>query len=345
MIEIVLTGISSLLVIDIVSFVINKLKANKAKNKKSTDEFEVRLDSIGPIIFIISSLFFGFCAFGASQATIENGYYTWPGFALVALLSAIAVFKTFTNIKVKGNNITYKSYLLPKIVHTTFSDIKYYSVYGNKTTLYNKDNKKLFSLDKDLIGYENLINRLNQENIICSDDGTNIRTIKKTDIIFRNCYILGLGILFLAISIIMSTVVITENISKGSLITGILDSMSFTAIMMGILLIVAVFIIVPAYINIKKIEKGLGINFDEEMNKEGITTFFFSNDTWYLDDYSFIVNRKYIKQIKKVETREGNKEYSQPDSKNFYFETIDGKTIKLNTTRDYKFRKWYDNKK
>ena len=55
MFEILLTGISTILVIDVVSLVLNKIKSNQAKYQTSTDEFEVRLDPIIGVIFLISA--------------------------------------------------------------------------------------------------------------------------------------------------------------------------------------------------------------------------------------------------------------------------------------------------
>ena len=337
MFEILFSGLITILVIDIVTIVINKLKANKAKYTKSIDEFEVRLDSIVGVVFLISTIFFGLCAVGASTASIENGYYTWIAFSIVAVLSAILVFMFFTNVKVKGNDIVYKKYLPPKTIKCKFSDIAYYSVFADTITLYAKDNKKLFSIDNDMIGSSNLIERLNKENIICSEDGNVKRTIKKSDIIFRNGNVIGLGVLFIVIGLLVAVVEIAEKAAQAAILTGIMDGLIFMIIMFFVFLFSISFIIVPALINIHKIEKGLGINFDEEMAKEGITSFGFKNEKWYLDTPQIIVNRDYIKTIENVK----NKENSYYKYVVYHLRTVDGQIMKIKTSNN-NFYDWYE---
>ena len=344
MLEILLSGITTILVIDVVSLILNKLKTNKAKYQKSTDEFEVRLDPIIGVLFIISASFFGFCAIGASTASVENGYYTWIAFAIVAVISAILVFLFFTNIKVKGNNITYKRYLFPKIVHCTFSEITHYSIFADTITLYYANNKKAFSIDKDMIGSQNLIERLNKENIVCSEDGRSKRTIKKSDIIFRNGSVIGCAVLFGIIGIIVAIPVIAEKAAEDALLTGITDAIIFMFIMFGVLVFTMSFIVVPALFNIRKIEKGLGINFDNEMAKEGITSFHFKNERWYLDDVGVVINRDYIKSIENIVFHEGNSEYNQRHYYVYHLRTVDGKIMKVKTPDDYCIKKWYKEK-
>ena len=344
MFEILLTGISTILVIDVVSLVLNKLKTNQAKHQTSIDEFEVRLDPIIGVICLISAAFFGFCAIGASTAPVENGHYMWIAFALIAVISAILVFLFFTNVKVKGNNITYKRYLFPKIVHCTFSEITHYSIFADTITLYYANNKKVFSIDKDMIGSQNLIERLNKENIVCSEDGRTKRTIKKSDIIFRNGNVIACGIIFAIIGIIFAIPVIAEKAAEDALLTGIGDAIGFMIVMLGVFIFSMSFIVVPALINIRKIEKGLGINFDDEMAKEGITSFHFKNERWYLDDVGVVINRDYIKSIENIVFHEGNSEYNQRHYYVYHLRTIDGKIMKVKTPDDYCIKKWYKEK-
>ena len=52
MLDIILDGIVVLVIIDVVSVIMNKVKTNQAKHQKSLDDFEVRLDSIFSIICV-----------------------------------------------------------------------------------------------------------------------------------------------------------------------------------------------------------------------------------------------------------------------------------------------------
>ena len=344
MFEILLTGISTLLVIDIVGLVITKLKSNQSKYQASTEEFEIRLDPTEGIVFLIATTFFGFCAIGAYKASIENGHSMWLTFAIISFICAILTFMFFTNVKIKRNNIIYKKYLLPKIIHCTFSEISHYSTFADKITLYYKNKKKAFSIDKDMIGSSILIERLNKENIICSEDGINKRTIKKKDIIYRNGNLISGIIVLTIIGLIIGMSFILESYYRGKILEGVLVTIFFIVMMDVTIIVGMLFIIVPEINNIKKIEKGLGINFDKEMEKEGVTSFFFKNEIWYIDNFEVIINRNYIESIEKIVRHSGSIEYHLPDYFIYHLKTIDGKIMKIKSADDYSIKNWLEKK-
>lgn len=338
MVELVFLGILSLIVLDIVNFFINKLKMRQLNYQNSLDNFEVRMDSSAPIITIIGTLFFGFCAYWASKASIENGYYAWFGFAMTAFLSAIFTLVFFKKLKITGNNIIYIQYLFPKRIRCTFSDISHYIDTGDRLILY-KDKKKLFSIDKDMTGYSNLSKRLDKENIKCSDDGITLRTIRKSDIFFRNNGVIGLAFLFIFCALVLVVTAIAQDAATKPITALIIDSIILILVMLGSFLFSISFIVVPAYINIHRIEKRLGINFDEEMAKLGVVKFNYKNKKWYIEDMSFIVNSDYILEIEKVVDKNEEGKYV------YYLKNIDKKTIKLSTSNfNNDFENWFNKK-
>ena len=338
MIDLFFTGFSLFITLEVVGLILNKLKSKQLEYQESLDNFEVRLDNGISILFLISALFFGFCAYGASISDIDHGYYFWYAFAAVSVVSSILILMSFQKLKVDGNNIIYTQYLFPKRLHLTFSDITHYSIFGDTLKIY-KNQKKLFSLDCDMTGYKNFLDRLKRENIKCSEDGVSTRTIKKNDIFFRNTSAIGIIVLMLVISVFMVIPTFAQSISENNLYEAITESIITILIMLGVGLFAASFVTIPYYININKIEKGLGITFDEEMKKLGVTWFDYKDEKWYIQGINFIVCRDYIESIENINFRSGGD--NSADTYDFYLRTKDGKRIKLSSTNKDDFKSWF----
>ena len=320
------------------SAVVGKLKEKQLKYKDDMNNFVISAGSDTVFTMTMIGSVFGVFAIFASFASVENGFYAWVPFALFALSCIlIGVFARKT-ITVDNDNILVKSYLPPKKFKCSFKDIAYYdSGIGGGAIAYDNSGKKIFSFDGDMVGAKNMIKRLQTEKIPHGEKNQRVvktTTIKKRWIITKNSNLVTIIILILFLGLVMGIWGGVEANARG-------EGFFFTfviIILLSVALIVLIlpFMLIPSFKNIHRIEKGLNINFDDEMERIGATSFDFVNKDWYITDTKRVslVRRDYIKGI--VDSYFDDNMHCTI----IKLEAIDGSKIQLATYDPEGFKKW-----
>ena len=320
------------------SAVVGKFKENQLKYKDDINSFIISAGSDAVFIMTMIGAVFGGFAIFASFASVENGFYAWIPLALFALSCILIGFFARKTITVDNDNILIKSYLPPKNFKCSFKDIAYYdSGIGGGAIVYNNSGEKLFSFDGDMIGAKNMIKRLQVEKIPLREknqQAVKTTTIKKRWIITKNSNLVTIIILILFLGIVMGIWGGIEANARG-------EGFFFSFIMIvllsvALIIFVLPFMLIPSFRNIRHIEKGLNINFDDEMERIGATSFDFVNKDWYITDTKRVslVRRDYIKGI--VDSYFDDNMHCTI----IKLEAIDGSKIQLATYDPEGFKKW-----
>jgi len=330
------TGITTLLTLYIVASVIGILSNQKRTYSKDLDNFIIKSPPIGRIIIIIGTVILIVIALLAYiNRTPDNGAEDAAIiFVMLASACAIASLALDKQITVDGNSIKLKQLLPPKFQSYTFSDITHYAYVGDSIQVFSGQ-KKLFSVDRDLLGYENFVKRLERDGFLNSDDGVSVKVINKRDVIRKNGTITAMFFFMMFIGLIMG-VISARNPVPGETSLGNFIICLFVGI--GLFLFVVVpFMIIPSFINLRKLEKGLNIDFDEEMKKEGIGSFNTMTKNWFLNSNGGVftaIRRDYVQSLISCDVSGNNAFYINK------IRTTDGKTIKVRANSEHEFVDW-----
>ncbi len=333
---------SLFLVLDVVGLFLSYVRAKQASYQASTKNFTVNLEKIESIIISVCGLIFGAVAIIIHEtATVENGYYVWIGFALAAVFSVLFGIYSLKKITVSEDIITVSQILpFPCIRKYNFKNITHYYEYGSTLTVFN-NKKKIFSLDSDMTGYQNMKKRLEEENIKFSQDGEKTKTVSKSWIITRNSNLLAIGGLFVGLGVIVGVVEAAKVFNESGIVSSLIMFFEIVGVMSAFFIVLAVFLLFPSYLHIRYVEKALNINFNEEMKKIGANRVPFHNKDWFITESGCIYSVIKIDLIKEVLSVDHN------DDGGFYVikvKTHDDKTIKIQTPSESEFMDWYKNR-
>ena len=319
----IFTVFSLLLTLYVVSSVISSLNSQKRTYTKDLDNFVIQGSPKGRIILSICIVvMLGFAVLAYLNRTPDNGAEDAAIiFLLLASGCAVGGLALDKQITIKENNIQLRQLLPPKFKSYTFSDITHYAMAGDAVQVFSGQNK-LFSADKDLLGYENLVKRLKRDGFRMSNDGVTPAIIRKKDIIMKNGTVTGLGVFFLFIGLIFG-ILFARNPAQGETATG--NFIIGILVAIGLYLVIAAFLVIPSLKNIRTVEKSLGINFNDEMKKEGIGSFDAITPNWFLNSAGGVITairRDWIQSIISCTLSENGAFYV------YELQTRDGKIIK-----------------
>ena len=334
--------LTSWLVIHIIGLIVNLFvyiwESRQRKYTKDIYNFTIRLGK-GPLgALYVGAIFCALIAVLASQASVENGYYTWIGMAFLSVMCVIGILAAKTTVKVDGDRIIVKKYMPPGRKTYSFSDITSYRGLGKGATVYS-GSKKLFAYDTDMLGAWNMTKRLQQEGIPhgapvkdkeIAEPVLKTETMKKEWAWKRNDSLKGISIIFLILTPVFGTIFIGQY----GFIGGMLISL---VLMLPCYLICLPFLIGPSVSAISKVERGLGINFDDEMARLGVTNFNYVDKDWYMTQvisYVSVVRRDYIARIERIGIN------SSKRCKEIIVRATDGTQLKIYDHEPNKFLDW-----
>ncbi len=167
-----------------------------------------------------------------------------------------------------------------------------------------------------------------------------MRTIKRNDIIF-----LHPGVITLFIATIILLLIGWWPVFFGTVNAAEMADIKITTVVVILaFIILSLYIIVPAYVKLRNMEKALNIDFDEEMKKLGVKHFDFQNDDWFIIGRSFIINKKYIKYVESI--KEHYYENVDTVSSGWWYvtkiRTINDKVVRYVEYRSDSFSIWYN---
>ena len=322
----------------IVGEVLGKIKEKSTiKNNRirDIDHFRIYAEERIPYIFDYSAIFWFIIALLASGTETPGQKYMWVCFALWGLASMIAGIMIRKVIIIDGEEIIIKKILLPSKRYK-FSDI-YKVVYGDEGLIAYSKNKLLFRCDKDLIGFEKLYSKLEKEKVEITSIGGKTLTKKR---FFFNESILVLTVLTFFMSFCLIIGMTLEDFTVNKFIEDTLVCVFISVFPMAIIYLVYV---PRTYFYIRRIEKAINIDFDEEMKKLNVKLPNYMDKDWLIMNeslYAIVLHRKFIKSI------EGTKNSSDYKIKTFSIKTIEDKIMKLPLSRTHakKFKDWYEKK-
>lgn len=248
--DILLTGVSTLFLAQVLSFFFTSLRKKQKNYTKSTDNFSLKVQGTGIIAIWLATAFLAFCGYASSQDPEEYymAYYFYP-FAILSLLVGFWMMNTIT---VSGDTFKTSSVLRKKTYK--FSDIAYVVKNMGVISAYDRNNNHIFTYDSDCLGASNMTKRLKEEGITFTDkkatNASNViasaKTLNKKDMATKDeslsAVIIGCGVMFGLIAVI--SLFINPEISFYSI-----------AIYIACVLVIFFIKICPSQMRIRRIEK------------------------------------------------------------------------------------------
>lgn len=313
--------------------VVNKLREQQRQYTHDTQNFEIRMGANALIAFTVGAVLFGVFGMLASRASVSNGYYTWPAFVLASIVCIICGIVCTQKIAVNGDTIRVRKAF--KSATYQFSDITGYSAdIGGSVNVYHGNNN-LFWFDSDMIGARNMLRRL--ENIPQIDNREVREVVQKKWIITKNGSLKGLLIVFAFLLVFMDMWLVPQGYHEGGIESALSNFGISLLLMVGLSIFVIPLVVGPSYLSVRRMEKTLGIDFDEEMRKLGVTSFNFINEDWYMTEvisFVSVVRRDYVKTII------SHKRDSNKNCEVYILQGKDGSKLKLYTNNKEEFIAW-----
>lgn len=311
MVDIIVEVATLFIIMSLVPMTLRYFSGLKDKKKQPLDNFGVYAPTQYLLFFILMVVFNIIAAiffFYTYKPWEEYHKYSYMMTFYAFMWLMVSIWTGTDRIKVRGDklHIRYITALMFKTV--TFDDIQSVRVDSDRGLLLTVNGKTL-RIDKDAIGLPNLVKRC--EGI----KNTIVKPITRRNLMFSATLIFMAWLFFFLIA---PFVCLYEG-----LLMGVLETLIFV----GVIILMCMIIPFGSYLKLRRMEKVLNIDFNEEMRKKGIDSTYYQDDEWFICQNQinfFVVHKDYINNISQVmgeKNEQGKGTY-------VVIETIDGKKVK-----------------